>query len=256
MLSRREFLTGLLAGGAVLATPSFLAQANASTVYCPILMYHYVSTPPDDANATLRDLAVVPDLFAQHLDYLAQEGYQTVTMHALYQALDGKQSLPPKPCVITFDDGHWDAIAIATPNLLSRGMVGTFYVVKNFVGAHDKISWGHANEMARLGMEIGCHSTTHSNLTLLNYRQQLNDITHASDAIAEHVGKYPSTFCYPFGLHNRNTRLILQRLGYKTAVTTSHGTLHQRGNRLVLGRVRVRGGMTTEQLGRIMGQRA
>ncbi len=252
MLSRREFLRGMLAGGTLLLAGERVFAASGRTLYCPILMYHYVSTPPNTANATLRDLAVVPELFAAQLDHLAEQGYQTVTMTTLYRALLGEALLPAKPCVLTFDDGHWDAMAIATPNLLAREMVGTFYVVKNFIGAPDKLSWGHVQEMARLGMEIGCHSAAHVNLTQLTYRQQLDDIARASDAIAEHIDSYPRTFCYPFGLHNRSTRRILRQLGYQTAVTTSHSTLHHRENRLVLGRVRVRGGMSPEALVRLL----
>lgn len=253
MLTRRTFLTGALGGAFALINGVHLLDARPpQAVYCPILMYHYVSTPPPDANATLRDLAVVPELFTQHLDALKAEGFQTISMATLYLALKGEASLPEKPCVLTFDDGHWDAVAIATPQLLARGMMGTFYIVENFVGAGDKLAWGHAAEMARLGMEIGCHSKAHANLAQMTYRAQYADVLSATEAIEANVGIRPTTFCYPYGLYNSNTRRVLRELGYHTSVTTSHSTRHRLEERLVLGRVRVRGGMSVEQLLRRM----
>jgi hypothetical protein len=51
------------------------------TLRVPILMYHYLSTPPADADIYRRDLSVSPELFAAHLDRLLAEGYTAVSLY-------------------------------------------------------------------------------------------------------------------------------------------------------------------------------
>ena len=46
-------------------------------------MYHYVSTPPADADAYRIDLSTPPDLLAAHLDRLVAEGYTTISLYQL-----------------------------------------------------------------------------------------------------------------------------------------------------------------------------
>ena len=56
-------------------------------VRVPILMYHYLSNPPGDADRYRRDLSVPPELFEQHLAYLKEQGYQTISFEDLTNAL-------------------------------------------------------------------------------------------------------------------------------------------------------------------------
>lgn len=248
-LSRREMLK-LLAGAS--ASVFFAGTSQAATprnsIYCPIVMYHYISAAPADANATLRDLTVPPDKFAPHLDALKQAGFNTVTMQELYSAWQGEIDLPSKPLVLSFDDGYWDAYAHATPLLLERGMRGTFYLVSNFMEQGGYLTWGQAAEMRNAGMEIGNHSASHPDLSLQSREQQRAEIEQSTFAIEQTLGFRPVTFCYPFGRQNRLTRLLLQEFGYQTAVTTADGTIAYRANPYQMRRVRVRNSTTPEVL--------
>src|SRR5262245_1291989 len=44
-------------------------------LHVPILMYHYVEDAPSDANATRRDLTVVPDQFEAQMQYLSDNHF-------------------------------------------------------------------------------------------------------------------------------------------------------------------------------------
>ena len=48
-------------------TPGPTPDGVARTLQVPILMYHYVSVPPADADVYRRDLSVSPALFEEHL---------------------------------------------------------------------------------------------------------------------------------------------------------------------------------------------
>ncbi len=74
----------------------------------PILMYHYIHPDPGPDDPVGQGLSVSPELFADPLAYLAEQGYSTITMAELADAWQGRRSLPSKPIVLTFDDGYRD----------------------------------------------------------------------------------------------------------------------------------------------------
>jgi peptidoglycan/xylan/chitin deacetylase (PgdA/CDA1 family) len=239
MLTRRQFLYVSATSFSVMTFP--LVARALTTVTCPILMYHYISTPPADASATLVDLAVLPEAFDAQLAYLADNGFTPITLKRLYNGLKEIEPLPEKPIVLTFDDGHWDMYANVTPMLLARGMVGTTFLISSFMDQPNHLTWGQAQEIKNAGMEIGAHSVTHQDLSRMDRAGQEAEIGGCADAIEQQLGVRPEFFCYPLGLYNRLTRRIVKEKGYLGAVTTSDTVKHNNEQLYVMGRVRVRG---------------
>lgn len=54
------------------------ARPTARLSCIPMLMYHYVSVPPPDADIYRLDLSVTPQAFEEQVAYLASNGYQTM----------------------------------------------------------------------------------------------------------------------------------------------------------------------------------
>jgi peptidoglycan/xylan/chitin deacetylase (PgdA/CDA1 family) len=242
VFSRRRFLMAVAAFGKnLLEGGRALAQSiTLRRVYCPILMYHYIDYPPADADALRQDLTVTPELFAEHLTALQSSGYTTITMAQLWGALSKGDKLPPKPVILSFDDGYDNAHQYAFPRLAERGMVGTFFIVENFMGQTGYLTWEQVREMQQGGMEIGNHSTTHPDMSKLDYAAQLNEAEQAAAAIAEQLGARPKFFCYPFGKYNADTIRVVRETGHLAAVTTADGTLKYTPKRYEMPRVRVR----------------
>lgn len=230
-----------MAGAGLLAGRPKRLLAAPIRLYCPILMYHYISEVPAGADALRRDLTVTPARFAEHLDYLTGEGFTTVTLTHLASALRGETTLPPKPAVLTFDDGYDDAFANAYPALTQRGMTGVFFVVSGFMEQAGYLSWAQAAEMKQAGMEIGSHSATHPNLTELGYDALMAEVEGAATAIEQALGERPASFCYPLGRYNADVINAVRQTGHLAAVTTADGTLHSAATLYRLRRVRVRG---------------
>ena len=71
--------------------------------------------------------------------------------------------LPPKPIVLTFDDGYDDNYLNAFPTLKDHGFTGAFFVitVRADSSAFGYMTWEQIQEMAANGMEIGSHSLDH-----------------------------------------------------------------------------------------------
>lgn len=261
-LSRRNFLKILSASTVISLTHLSLSAQDESeptlmnSVLCPVLMYHYISTPPENADAVLTDLAVTPENFAAQLDYLAEAGFTTISMSELWQGLNGEIALPERPIVLTFDDGYQDAYAHATPLMLERGMKGTFYIAGHFMEQPGYLTWQQANEMRGAGMEIGCHSLTHGDMYTMTADEQRVEIEQSTAMIEAASGVRPTTFCYPLGRFNRTTRLLLNEYGYHTAVTTSDATVIYRTNPYRMGRVRIRNRTTVNSLEWLVNRRA
>jgi len=88
----------------------------------PILEYHVIAPPI--ANAPYPDLYVKPDDFAGQVRWLAAHGYHAVTLRRVYDFWTGKQALPRKPVVLTFDDGYRSDFTVALPTLRARRWPG------------------------------------------------------------------------------------------------------------------------------------
>jgi peptidoglycan/xylan/chitin deacetylase (PgdA/CDA1 family) len=210
----------------------------------PILMYHYISVPPPDADRYRLDLSVTPAQFAQQVIWLRDNGYATVSLDDLYGALAEGRPLPPRPVILTFDDGYADAYHNAFPLLKTFGMTGTFFVVTEFLDRQvpGYLTWDQAREMAAAGMSIQSHTRTHHDLTEdCDYDCQVYQILGSAETIEAEIGARPRFFCYPGGRYDALTLQILDRVGVVAAVTTRSGTLHVNDRPLELKRARVRG---------------
>lgn len=245
-MNRRQFLKLSAVGASALAIN--VNTALASSVKCPILMYHYVAPLPDDANRYLRDLAVHPDLFTEHCTWLAENGYTTISMTQLYDHLFNGAALPENPVVMTFDDGYADAFGYAMPILRQFGMTGTFFIVPSYMEQPGYLTWGQAGEILNAGMSVENHSLTHVGLSRRTPEFLANEIGGAADIIESTLGYRPRFFCYPLGRYDNTAVQAVQDSGHLLAVTTQDGTIMYSSNPYRLRRVRVRGRTNTYSL--------
>lgn len=213
----------------------------------PVLMYHYISVPPPDADVYRRDLSVTPEQFAEHMYWLRDHGYTAITLDDLYAALTWGAPLPEQPVVLTFDDGYADAYSHAFPILKDVGMVGTFFVVTEWVDLQRPgyLTWDQAREMAAAGHAIQSHTRTHPDLTTnCDLDCLIWQIRGPIETIEAEIGVRPRFFCYPSGRYDAEVIAVLQAEGVLAAVTTHQGTLHVAEHPLELPRVRIRGTTT------------
>ena len=75
------------------APPSEAADPDRRAV--PILMYHVIAEPP--ASARFRDLYVPPAELRAQVRWLADAGYEAVTLGRVFDAWHGRATLPRDP---------------------------------------------------------------------------------------------------------------------------------------------------------------
>lgn len=186
----------------------------------PILEYHMVDTHED---ADSHPYNVPPDEFAAQLDYLQQQGYTTITIMDFLRAKKGKQELPEKPIILTFDDGYEDNYTVLLPMLEARGMTAVIFMPTNLIGRPDYLTWEELRDMSRRGLEIGSHTADHEPLTTFSPDGQ-KDQVHLSKLLMEWNG-LPTvfSFSYPNGMYDTTMPALLQQNEYLAAVTGDAG---------------------------------
>lgn len=215
--------------------------SNQLVVRVPILMYHRIDWLPANPDALRRSLSITPSEFDSQVRFLKERGFTAVTLADVYEALQGKRKLPPKPVVLTFDDGYVDNYANAFPVLKRYGFSGTFFVLTDVAGTGEYMSWEQLKEMHAAGMKIESHGRTHLDLAKLSSAGMSSQIKGARDAIEARLGATPRFYAYPSGSYNRDVIETVKTNGYLAAVTTVYGTDHTLQKAYELKRVRVDG---------------
>ncbi len=235
----------------LLPTPSGI---YSWTLKVPILMYHYISTPPDDADVYRLDLSVTPEMFRQQMTWLHDNGYEAIDYYDLTRAIVGHAELPEKPVLLTFDDGYLDNYENAFPILQEYGFRGTFFIVTEFIdsGREGYMTWPMIEEMSRAGQRIESHSRTHPDLRDKDRDGLIWEILGAQETLTAHIGYRPRYFCFPGGDYNETVIAILQELDYWGAATTANDTWHGFNERFEWGRLRIRNNTTLQEFANVL----
>jgi peptidoglycan/xylan/chitin deacetylase (PgdA/CDA1 family) len=210
----------------------------------PILMYHYISEPPPDADNYRLDLSIAPQTFAEHMAYLHSAGYTTIDLYHLLDALTWGRALPENPIILTFDDGYRDNYENAFPVLQQYGFAATFFVLTEPIdeGSDRYMTWAQVEEMARAGMDIEPHSKTHPDLRGKPRDFLVWEILGSAQTVEAHTGRTPRFFAYPSGWYDDALVEFLNEAGFWGAVTTWYGWDHAWPDRYELQRIRINGG--------------
>ncbi|MDN5294403.1 MAG: hypothetical protein PWQ31_1708 [Eubacteriales bacterium] len=217
----------------------------------PILMYHKVNSDRRSGGLGLR---VPVEEFEWQMGYLKRAGYTTITLQDLYDYLTTGKKLPPRPVVITFDDGYLDNYENAYPIMKKHGFCATIFVVAERVGginswdvqrgypANRLMTWEQLKELERNGFDIQAHTLTHPHLTRIPLPEAEKEIGGCKRELEKRLGKKVNFFAYPYGEYNRAIKDLVRKEGYLAAVVTRPQGKVKKGDDLyTLVRVRVNG---------------
>lgn len=109
--------------------------------------------------------------------------------------------------------------------------------------SHRLASWSRIRAAVAEGCELGVHTMTHRNLTMLSDTELRWEIEGGRDVIAEHTGADARCFSYPYGLHDSRVRRAVAAAGYTTAVTMEFGLNRAGTDPLALCRINVPSGI-------------
>jgi peptidoglycan/xylan/chitin deacetylase (PgdA/CDA1 family) len=95
-------------------------RTQSRTDVIPVLVYHGIVNKPDRFSMTSA-------VFAEQMSALKKAGYHTITMENLEDFLNGKDTLPEKSFILTFDDGRKDSFYGADPVIHALDFTATMF---------------------------------------------------------------------------------------------------------------------------------
>lgn len=216
------------------------ASSKLSAVRLPVVMYHQLTEDESKAGKYVLPISC----FEKDLKYLKENGYHSVTVKELLDFAEGREDLPEKSVMITFDDGCETLHTYAEPLLEKYGFTAVGFIVGSLADYYSEIddhnlsysnlNWSAIKEMAqRNTVEIQSHSyDAHKNEsgrsglkkkkseTIEQYSEFLGtDAAKMKTAMLENAGYAPVAIAYPFGSYSKESADILKKYGIRLAFT-------------------------------------
>src|SRR5581483_6162161 len=209
----KSIVPALLAALGLLHLPSVLPTRS---LRLPILEYHRIGAVRPTLPLITQRLTVDPRQFAAEMGWLVRNGYHAVTDLQAFDALEHGAELPPKPVMITFDDGYRDVLWNAAPVLHRLHLHATEFVITGRISGSDStfLTWGELGRLEQLGVQIGSHTITHADLPSLPPAEALHELIGARLAIERHLGVDAQWIAYPFGRFDSAVVRLTRRAGY------------------------------------------
>ena len=198
----------------------FLITSNAvytEETTIPILAYHNFTTKEGSS----YKINIVE--FEKQMDYLATHNYSVISLSELLKGLRDSQ-LPPKPIVITIDDGFKSIYTLAYPVLKKYNFPATLFIYTNFIEKNNgSLTWEEIREMTKNNIEIGSHTLSHCNL--LKYKKNENYETYlarirreiflSKEILESKIGSKVKFFAYPYGVYSPIIKNLVIQAGYE-----------------------------------------
>jgi peptidoglycan/xylan/chitin deacetylase (PgdA/CDA1 family) len=203
------------AGGSPSATQA--SDWHSHTGPVPILEYHVLGVAP--ADAPYPDLYVSRPDFHVQMDWLDQHGYAAVTLDQVERAWYHDGTLPPKPVVVSFDDGYRPQFTYALPELRRHGWAG----VLNLKAEGSDLYTSNVEAMIDAGWELAAHTINHLDLTELDSAQLKEEVAGSRAILRREYGVPVDDFCYPAGRFDESVVAAVKAAGYVGATTEVRG---------------------------------
>jgi peptidoglycan/xylan/chitin deacetylase (PgdA/CDA1 family) len=184
----------------------------------PILAYHSVG-------GTASDYVVPTAAFEQQLEWLASQGFRTISLHDLAEWRGARGALPARAIILTFDDGKADALDVVLPLLRKHGMRATFFIITAQIGHPGFLTWDAVRALAAAGMEIGSHTRTHPRLPDLADAAAEEELKSSKATLQAELGRPVEALAYPYNSLRSHTVALVEAAGYRIAVAgPAHGS--------------------------------
>ncbi|MDQ6915772.1 MAG: polysaccharide deacetylase family protein [Actinomycetota bacterium] len=212
----------------------------------PVFMYHVINAPKPGTPSP--ELWVSRSDFQAQMKYLADHGYHGVTLQQVWDAWHKGGLLPPKPVVVSFDDGYHSHLTNAMPVLRSHGWPGVENLEVN--QTQQDLKPADVRQLIAAGWEIDAHTISHPDLTTLSGVQLEQEVAGSRKQIQAQFGVPVSFFCYPAGRYDAKVIAAVKAAGFLGATTTQLGLARPAQDPYALPRVRVNGSDGVDGLAR------
>ncbi len=174
------------------------------------------------------------EMFAEHLDFLVDNDYHTVTLDEFMDwRLEG-EPLPLRPIVLTFDDNYLDMRYIVYPLLKERDLNAVNFAHIIAINRPDnddfRPDWPELIQWEEEGvLYTESHSWNHEHLTELSDDDAWFEINDSKIEIEQNMmpGKECKYLAYPYGDYDQQIIDKTESAGYVAAFTTINEKAHR-----------------------------
>lgn len=223
---------------------SFAFANSDEYIKVPIIMYHSILKDPARSNK----YTITPAVLEEDLKYIKANGYETITISDLTSYVYDDKPLPPKPIILTFDDGHYNNYGYLYPLLEKYDMKAVISIVGSYTDKFSEtneanlnysyLRWKDINELISSGRvefqnhTYNLHDNTHGRIGAKKkngesddeYKKILEeDINKLQNEFKENTGYVPTCFTYPFGGISNSSLDIIKELGFKASLSCEEG---------------------------------
>jgi peptidoglycan/xylan/chitin deacetylase (PgdA/CDA1 family) len=194
-----------------------------------ILAYHGVADLPLSVDP--MHLMIPERALRAQVQALREAGFRFVTVAELAGL---RRSGRPTHglAALTFDDG---LASVLEPlmTLAKEGVRASVYPVVAWIGGrHPMVPQAEQARMldavelralAEIGVEIGAHSITHTDLSTLSYSDCLRELRGSREMLEEITSRPVLTLAYPYGRHTELVRRAAREAGFIAALAVEDG---------------------------------
>jgi peptidoglycan/xylan/chitin deacetylase (PgdA/CDA1 family) len=189
-------------------TPSYPADWVPHPGPVPILEYHAIQPPVAGA---ADPQAFVPQAdFARQMQWLDEQGYEAVTLDQVETAWYEEGKLPPKPIVVSFDDGYLSQY-VAGFLVLQRYR---WPAVLNLAAEGADLPDADVKKMIDAGWELASQATTGVDLTAVDPAQLRREVAGSRQILRSRFGVPVDNFAYPDGGYDNTVIAAVRDAGY------------------------------------------
>ncbi|HEY8034607.1 MAG TPA: poly-beta-1,6-N-acetyl-D-glucosamine N-deacetylase PgaB [Methylobacter sp.] len=216
---------------------SFTAAAYAGEHHFLVLNYHDI-VKAGSAKALLNSMDVSVDHLEEHLAWLKKNGYKIISVQNVLDAAEGKNSIPDKSVLLTFDDGYQSFYTRVFPILKKYHYPATVALIGTWIEGIDTpdepgkqlLTWDQVREMVKSGLvEMASHTYDLHKSAIANpqgdsqaatvtrlydmatgryetdeqYRERIHlALRKSAEFIFQHAGVWPRVMVWPYGEYN------------------------------------------------------
>ncbi|MDP3584433.1 MAG: polysaccharide deacetylase family protein [Thiobacillus sp.] len=223
----------------------------AASIHVPVLLYHHVNAHP---SAT----TTAPQTFRAHLQWLAEQGWRSLTLDEFEAAVAGRAAVGPRRFLLTYDDGSPDLSHCAV-EMEAFGFTGVAFLITGRVqqGDPDCIATDEVVRLAGRGtLEFQSH--THRHVRVGASAEEMEAL--AADLAASHawltstLGRSPDAvrhLAWPWGRCTPAMETLAREAGFDWQYLVQRGSVTHVSTQLRLPRL-CADGMPTAQFAKWM----
>ncbi len=213
------------------------AAQVAQRAVVPVLCWHQLRDwRRTDSSYSRRLLICPPRAFRAQLDALVDDGWSAVGPDAYLAHLLTGAPLPRKPVLLSFDDAQGTQADEALPQLVRRGLTGTFFAMTVVLGQPGWLSRRDLGRLADAGMTVAAHTYDHARVDRYARRDWARQLEQPRELLERVVRRPVEHFAYPYGAWDADALPHVQRAGYRSAYQLADSPLDRSRPALTLRR--------------------